>query len=322
LASRNPFNEDGSDISVSLSKTCKPNEECKGLENVYLEDSVSGTCVEKEPHPDVMGVRFPGEDCDDIHQCIDEPNFKSTCQNNKCWGKKENEACSSPSECLVGLYCNGEICKPQVKLGGACKEVYDCENNLGCYNGKCIKFGTLKENEDISFAKIGEFNNDPRRSLLCEFGKVDFEDGDSCAVHRYAGETKKNVSPEGFVKCNWGEKCTYSDGKNLEERDCQCGYNAEGQGYCPLSQDDYHKEWKNAVQHQINKLDNKCHSKSRFECYKVDEQLHEQDAVHQHLTEQAHVFHKSVKCAHDVLSANSVGLKFFAIIMTILAILF
>jgi hypothetical protein len=238
LISNNPFNEDGSQIKVSLSQKCKNDEYCKGLENVYLEDSVTGTCVEKDPHPYVMGVRLPGEDCDENHKCIDEADFKSTCVNKKCTGKSINRSCVKTTECLAGLFCNNGLCEPQVKKGGACKEIYDCENNLGCYNKKCIEFGTLKENANISIELIGDFQLDPRKRLFCEYGKIsDEEDSSFCAIQKYAGETKRNAARDGFVKCNWGEKCSYTIGKATVEQDCECGFNEEGQGYCPLSQD-------------------------------------------------------------------------------------
>jgi hypothetical protein len=238
LASQNPLNEDGSEITISLSKTCKDDEECKGLENIWTEDSVSGTCVIKDPHPDKQLVRLPGEECNEIHKCIDEGKFKSECFNGKCSGQEEDEACEDTSECLVGLYCNGSTCQPQVALNGDCNDVFDCQNHLACYKGKCIEFGKLKENEDISKNSIGLFYENPRKIFLCESGEVSFDEEETfCAVHRYADESKKNMNSDGFVKCNWGEKCYYTDGKTNEERDCECGYNAEGQGYCPLSQD-------------------------------------------------------------------------------------
>lgn len=239
LASHNPFNEDGSDIKVSLSKVCKDNQLCRGIENIWTEDSVNGTCDEKEPHPEITKVRLPGEDCDDNHLCIDTQDFVSQCVNNQCTGKKEKEICETTTECLAGLYCNEATCVPQVKQGEDCKETYDCENHLACYKGKCIEFGTLKENDDLSFESIGQLKENPRKRLLCEYGQVSFDEEEAfCAVHRYTEETKKNASSDGFVKCDWGQKCSYTDGKMVEERECQCGYNAEGQGYCPLSQDD------------------------------------------------------------------------------------
>jgi hypothetical protein len=43
------------------------------------------------------------------------------------------------------------------------------------------------------------------------------------------------LSEDEFVKCKLGEVCTYTDvvtGDTLT-KDCECGYNSDGQGYCP-----------------------------------------------------------------------------------------
>jgi hypothetical protein len=41
-----------------------------------------------------------------------------------------------------------------------------------------------------------------------------------------------------FVKCNLGDTCSYSfitDTHSTIKKDCECGYNSTGQGYCPES---------------------------------------------------------------------------------------
>lgn len=52
------------------------------------------------------------------------------------------------------------------------------------------------------------------------------------------GETKwKKKDVNGFIKCDYNEDCFYDNGKETIKKKCGCGYNSEGQGYCPLPND-------------------------------------------------------------------------------------
>jgi hypothetical protein len=236
LVSYNPFNEDGSGISINLSRFCTKNETCAGNEIIFNEDSVSGKCMPRPPLP-IMHIRLPGEECETNEKCIVEGAFKSSCDNGKCTGQELEEECLSTLECVAGLYCDNvtKRCKPQVTLGENCTDIYDCANHLGCYEGKCVELGKLNEGDELSFEKIGEFSINPKKSLFCQLGQVSFEDGDLCAVHKYTDKTAESKNSDGYVKCNLGEKCIYTDGQTKYARDCECGYNSDGQGYCPIS---------------------------------------------------------------------------------------
>lgn len=84
---------------------------------------------------------------------------------------------------------------------------------------------------------LSKNSKDPK---LCEFNKIN-ADTLQCTQLTY-----KNISntpdSNGFVKCNLGDDCYYTTGyyKNGENDTyvdkCQCGYNSQGQGYCPLPQ--------------------------------------------------------------------------------------
>ena len=78
--------------------------------------------------------------------------------------------------------------------------------------------------------------------------------------------------------------------------------------------------WAAAAQHELNKLRNKCHSLSRFECYQSKSVL-EYDALHEHATKSAHLFYNSVECAEDVLSGINIRLSVLAFLITLFAIL-
>ena len=236
LISYNPFNEDGSGITINLSRVCTNNEKCAGNEIIFNEDSVSGKCMPRPPLP-IMHIRLPGEECDATNKCIEQGAFKSSCDNGRCTGQELEEECFSTTECVAGLYCDitTNRCKPQVGLEGNCTDIFECANHLGCYEGKCVELGKLNEGGDLSFEKIGEFSNNPKKSLFCHLGQVSFEDGNTCAVHKYADKTDESRNSDGFVKCNLGEKCHYTDGQTKYIKDCECGYNSDGQGYCPIS---------------------------------------------------------------------------------------
>jgi hypothetical protein len=48
--------------------------------------------------------------------------------------------------------------------------------------------------------------------------------------------TQSVPAGEEYIKCNFGDKCSYTIGGDEYIRDCECGANANGQGYCPQGQ--------------------------------------------------------------------------------------
>ncbi len=241
LSSYNPYAEAGAGVQVNLtSGVCNhKNETCSagplGINQVYNDQHVTGSCVASSP-PTPTSARYPGEDCENDDQCITTTGFTSTCLNetNRCSGVEEFGNCTSNVMCDQGLSCNTTHCVHQLKAGDACDDTYDCGNQFACYNKTCTEFGTLKTGANMTKLELGDFYLSPMKALLCEFENIG--ENDKCTQIAYAGETANNTNTDGYVKCNWGSKCSYTDGNKEMTQDCGCGYNADGQGYCPIAQ--------------------------------------------------------------------------------------
>ena len=226
-----------SNIGINYTLTCELNEKIINasliMENEYLE----GVCKIFQENINIR--RYPGEQCNFDVDCI-LPN--STCNNGKCSGGGLNDDCNETFQCLVGLYCNKELgqCKEQKGEGQTCVEGWDCQNYLGCFKGRCIKFGLLKKGIKVSW-DLAPFPGEDKRNYLCYTGELEQSDGlhgNFCVENDYddnwVKSKGKNIDEDGFIECNFGEKCYYINGKNKFDRDCQCGYNKMGQGFCPL----------------------------------------------------------------------------------------
>jgi hypothetical protein len=245
LHSANPFNDDGSNVTVALSKVCNSTQTCfvsdTGLDAVYSKATVDGKCVSNPTvRPEVL--RLPGEECSANTDCFNDASSNSTCLNGKCSGLAEKAACNKTVQCLVGLYCNTNDtdsgnCTKQVGDNGACSSTFDCANNYFCYNSTCKAFGSLATGSDVSKSTLGDFTQDSHRNLACEFGTVSVSTNGTtlCSRIDYDGTTAANVNADGFVNCTWGSSCSYTDGANKFTYKCGCGYNADGMGYCPVS---------------------------------------------------------------------------------------
>jgi hypothetical protein len=100
-----------------------------------------------------------------------------------------------------------------------CSKSLECENKYLCHIGQCqltpysLDLGEEIGEEDFWVHK-------------CKFGFVD--NGKCSLLVQEEGEN-------GFIKCNDGERCLYSDerGQSVSYDTCSCGYNSEGQRYCP-----------------------------------------------------------------------------------------
>ena len=243
LHSANPFNDDGSNVTVTIAKTCNTTQSCyvtpTGMDGIYSKASVDGQCV-TNPIIQPTVIRLPGEECTKDDDCIEDGLFNSTCTVGKCTGLAEKAACNKTLQCMVGLYCanNGTegTCTKQIGENGNCTSTYDCANNYFCYNSTCKAFGSLPTGSDVSNKTIGDFTTEGNRNLACEFGTVSTStNGTVCSRIDYDGTTAANVNADGFVNCTWGSSCSYTDGANKFSYKCGCGYNADGTGYCPLS---------------------------------------------------------------------------------------
>jgi hypothetical protein len=166
-------------------------------------------------------LRYPGEYCSLDSDCFGSHSHNEIgkCINQKCTGMAEGDTCFDTAHCLKGLYCNKNTkkCAKQRQIGESCLSSFDCINNIMCHNSTCsIEPFTLPLG-----AVIGK---DPIDQFQCVFGT---SHGNLCSSF--------NQTVEDFITCNYNEKCNYttSDG-GLVLKDCGCGYNSEGQGYCPM----------------------------------------------------------------------------------------
>lgn len=245
LHSLNPFNDDGSNITVALTKgVCNTTESCSagplGMNTIFDQLEVNGTCMSNSIIiPKVL--RYPGESCNkDTDICFnDAVAGNSTCVNNICQGKAEGESCTSTENCVVGLYCNTQAanatCVKQLSEGTNCTDTFDCQNNLFCYMGKCALLGSLKSGAEVSKNTVGSFSTDSNKELACESTNLNFGNQTICVDIKYDNTTASKQDTNGYVPCNWNEDCLYTDGIDKFSKKCGCGYNAEGQGYCPIS---------------------------------------------------------------------------------------
>jgi hypothetical protein len=244
LHSLNPFNDDGSSITVALTKgVCNTTQSCSagplGMNTIYDKSEVNGTCVSNSIIiPKVL--RYPGETCNkDSDICFnDAVAGNSTCVNNICQGKALGESCTSTENCVVGSYCNiaaNSTCAKQLSEGTNCTDTFDCQNNLFCYMEKCRLLGSLKTGEEVSKNTVGSFNTDSNKELACESTNLNVGNQTICVEIKYENTTASKQDTNGYVPCNWNEDCQYTDGIDKFSKKCGCGYNAEGQGYCPIS---------------------------------------------------------------------------------------
>jgi hypothetical protein len=193
--------------------------------------STTFKCAAKTPAPETKD-RFPGEECADDKDCFptpgDEKTGKCVKETKKCFGYDAKAPCKFTTQCIVGNYCaiaKGQqdgVCTPQKKSGETCEVSEECTNAILCDKGTCnLKPYSLPDGADPNVV-------DRFAAYKCAFGQT--QDG-MCVSLRHVDKTDPTI--DNLIKCELGDKCKYTLGKGQVEDTCQCGYNAEGQGYCP-----------------------------------------------------------------------------------------
>ena len=111
--SQNPFNEQGSNITVNLKQeTCGLGYKCDyDVNRSYLNWHYNSTCVEI-PSSKTWKIKYPGEQCTSHAQCH-KGNEHSIgwCIDGVCSGKQKEENCTSHTDCVKGYFCNGLYCE-------------------------------------------------------------------------------------------------------------------------------------------------------------------------------------------------------------------
>ena len=174
--------------------------------------------------------RYPGEECKVDDDCVKVQGDDKVgkCTDGKCTGHAETEACTIHSACLKGLYCDGlpaaGKCTKQKDKDATCASSYECQNQYLCKD-KCSV-------APYSLDTKTELPHDEMTGYMCKWEATALKDGKVyCTYQKQADAGDSN----GVVKCDAGSKCKYDDDMaGSIEKDCACGYNADGQGYCPL----------------------------------------------------------------------------------------
>lgn len=86
--------------------------------------------------------RYPGEYCDNPGDCL-----KGECKDHRCTvGNKE---CATDLDCGPQHFCEtaGKTCVRTASEGKECGPLKKCDAGLACGDSKCVKVGSLKEND-------------------------------------------------------------------------------------------------------------------------------------------------------------------------------
>lgn len=180
-------------------------------------------CEDVPPAPEKLDLN-PGETCK-----VDTDCHSGKCSpDKKCVGKRLNERCDDQSDCDVGYVCynlyQSATCQPQRKVGQSCDNYLTakfCINAAACDNKIC---------EELYSRNNGAIVDTVSAASLCKSGY--YETVPSHSQKAICIQAPKSPNLPLPIKCNPGEMCRSSDGEWAAR--CRCGYNSEGQGYCPL----------------------------------------------------------------------------------------
>ena len=307
------------EIDVTLSDICSEHKKCnlngEPNEIFYNGNNVEGTCFSA-----ILYNKYPGEKCDFDTECIYPLNNPSSqfhkCEEGHCNGMGENGICEDNSWCKVGLFCDKTKgkCKEQKSKGNNCFESKDCKNNLICRDGKCDDLFILKDGQSVPERESHEIQR-----KFCENGEVI---NNICVSYNDFNGTKVNENE--YKKCDYNYYCKYKVNGLEEGRKkyikCGCGYNSEGQGYCPHFHDYSKNDWNEYKKAWKSKSNNNCHTESRYECYEYDK--NDNFKILRNKLEKGHLFYKSVDCAKKVLDGNYVNINKYLLFILDLFILF
>ena len=308
-----------SEINILLSDICKDNNKCylegkKPNDFFYEEENKNALCKNSLENPI---RRYPGEDCNNNTDCYYPINtiYKdklNKCENNKCTGLKNGEKCYSNEECIVGLYCDekSKKCKEQGEKGDSCLNSFECENDLLCNNNIC-------ENILFSFEEGKPTpKNEKNREKYCKYNEIDSTG--KCIKIIDQNKTKENE----YRQCDRNMRCLYNTIPKTSGniiKNCDCGYNPSGYGYCPKFHDYFEDDWKNYFSYLKKKYDNKCHSLNRYNCYLKSDYDDKINAIKNKVID-GHLFFQSESCVEKVLKGNY--MKFNSILIVIFIALF
>lgn len=213
------FQQDFSSDEINL-QTCPSGLLCQfnQMDNMQSYDFQAKDlyCVQRS---ELIGKKFPGEPCSLPTECL-----SSKCASGVCQGLPQRSPCTDFANCAPGLVCWSGFCAPQVPLGGACAESWQCVNNGLCAQGHCVRY--------FSQALSLPIMDTPQ---VCESG---YEEKGVCA----SPPSNENAPDE---LCSRSSDCPLSNGKDGY---CWCGFNTDGMAFC-MSQpgDQEYKMLKNTL---------------------------------------------------------------------------
>ncbi|MCQ2821562.1 MAG: hypothetical protein MJ252_30255 [archaeon] len=280
-------------LQVTLNNICASNEYCDigGTDPndvFYQHKEIKATC--KTIPLNLATKRYPGEECLTNDDCIDITEIKAEnkCVNKQCVGLKEDQKCKSTEACSAGLFCESKSgrCKKQRAEYDDCTSSYQCENGLLCYQSQCrdilfsLPVGTKVEQGDVN----GDF--------YCEYG---LNINGVCA--KLSLIEKELNEP---LACTDHNVCEYQyepESLGKVSLNCECGYNADGLSYCPISHNYKSQVWKKYFTLLKLKYNNECHTYSRYNCYQNYGLLRELIANAREEMVRGSRYHNAVDCA-------------------------
>mmetsp|Transcript_15591 Transcript_15591/g.28348 ORF Transcript_15591/g.28348 Transcript_15591/m.28348 type:complete len:697 (+) Transcript_15591:1267-3357(+) len=181
------------------------------------------------PPTAVVSPQNPGASCASNSQCI-----SNVCTNALCQGNSTNAACSSHSDCGVGLYCaSNSTCQAQIAVGGNCYVDYECVNSAGCDKptytaGKCVAYYSVGVKSQVQYC-VAESTEAVSR--LCSTGVCSLTTPN---VNGLGNCTDLAANVNYGAPCNSDTDCVAKVGTSTSTitGDCQCGFSASGNAYC------------------------------------------------------------------------------------------
>lgn len=184
-----------------------------GSNNFTLFMNVTANCEVYKSDISTDSKKLDGDKCTSNSECA-----SNSCSSSKCVGKDVDATCASHVECKKGLACISLKCVAQRKTDEACTTEYDCVNDHGCRNSKCMKYGSLA---DLTELNLGE------SQALCKnnWARLDGTKRICDRAVLKADQCKNDADDN----CNY----TLSNGANYVGSPCLCKYDTNRSRMCP-----------------------------------------------------------------------------------------
>jgi len=209
------------------------------------------------PASSAASISYPGEVCQYTINCIGG----GTCTNGICVGQKSGIACLSDDQCDVDLFCNPASgqCSALAAYNISCNYGTPCQSHLFCdiTTGKCLIKGTL-----------ANYVATPTRWACQTLYAYTPANGTKSCYDQPLLVNQSNTTIS--TNCTIGYKCNYTisgnGGSYAPQKDCQCGYAADGSAYCPAAQGAFSQNISILVNFTQNVLPH-CHISTPVTCF-------------------------------------------------------